>query len=440
MSTSKIANLSPAKVVEKIVTGEIRLDELEDDEVVELRRIVNPYSHGIKLEDPNRKYFAYSHINLREKYIEKFMTTAIIGYLYRCCDEWGVPEGEIVQPADEFDRDQITIDFIKENLVNGKVVLRREDRNSVSGGMEPEELATNKFKRMVIMDFLNDMFKYNPDKHVRSAYKRNKEDKSRLKVKADKPFPAYKKDETAPKEEKALQEYNRIVNRVPPVDLFYNFGRYRDNNYDALRIVTRDLYCDKPDMDHTMIIYDSFNSEEACRDFLRKHEKEMIVGISCVEGNHWTFQTNTMQNRDKYEFAGPTNILKEMLDDAQASQKLGQDMLNKRKEIKKRRNIEECGPDDENFIKQYKKETMKARKKGGIREVSSEVERSMRKIEERMLNKTDQPDPVLDTLIGKDAIEVQTWTKTGNEMNLSSFFTQAEEIDENSCAISSANG
>uniref|UniRef100_A0A6C0BD64 Uncharacterized protein n=1 Tax=viral metagenome TaxID=1070528 RepID=A0A6C0BD64_9ZZZZ len=436
-----MSNLSPQDLIDQVITGNINLDELEPEEIIKMRQMLNPYAKGIKLDNPGEKYYAYSLINLREDYMESFLMTSLIGYLFKRNDEWGVPDGELVEPADDFDSDKITTDFINENLVRGKVVLKREDRDAVSGAAtEIEESATNRFKRMVVREFLIDAFKYNPDRHVRSAYKRNKEDTERLKVNPNKKPPPYVRDSTSdhdatrevpPKtkpEERALQEYNRVVSKVPPVDLFYNFRNYKSHNYEALRIATRDLYCLKPEFDYTLIIYDQFDNSKDCTDFMRKHEKDMVVGMKSILRNSWTFQTDVMKNREAIKYSGATSILQEMLDNAESSQKLAQDMLNKRRDIKKKKNREECGEDDD-IIKKYNKDKQRERKKAGIKEAKSDMERASRKIGEKFISRNDLPNPALDDDENADVIEVPVWNNTGKTLEPSSFYTKSETPD-----------
>ncbi len=186
-------------------------------------------------------------------------------------------DGDYVTPVEELDREEITREFIEENVIDGEVVLKEEVKPSVSGGEGSTQYETtaNKFRRMVIRDFLDDLFTFNPDKHVRSAYSRNPSDPERKKIKPKKGKKTQKTQKTKnlTREEKNLLEYGRVTGKIPPADLFHNFKYYMESNYDALRIATRDLYCEKPDLDFTIKIYDDFRNQDEYNDFVHKYEE-----------------------------------------------------------------------------------------------------------------------------------------------------------------------
>ena len=426
-------------LLQQIISGERDIDDLDEEEVVMMRNKLNPYGQAVALDNNDKKLFAYSLINLKEEYLKKFLTTSLIGFLYKRADEHGVPDGDYVVPVEELDRNEITHDFISENVVDGNVVLKKETPAGVSGGEDftQEESTANKFKRIVIREFLDDMFTFNPDKHVRSAYQRNKHDPERQKVKTSKKKKSekYKKDSKASakltQEERNLLEYGRVTGKIPPVDLFHHFTTYMDVNYDALRIATRNLYCEKPDLDYTLNVYTDLPSMAEYNDFVHKHEDDIPVIIRCCEQNKWTFQANFAENRDRQQFYNKnTRVLQEILDTAEANQRLGKDILNKRIRRKKQQNIDECGPDDDKFIKQYKKEQRKQHRKAGLKE-PSEKERAQQELEDKYLNRYDKPDDMLDEEEYKDAIQIQTWTHDtkGKKLKPSSFFSQSEKVD-----------
>ena len=104
--------ISPVdRLIEDLTSGLRSVEDLDEDEVVEIRQALNPYGTAINLENNTGKYFAYSFINLREEYLKKFLMTSLIGYLFKRCDEWGVPDGDYVVPIEEFNREQITREF-----------------------------------------------------------------------------------------------------------------------------------------------------------------------------------------------------------------------------------------------------------------------------------------------------------------------------------------
>lgn len=448
------------QLLDQIASGERSVDDLSYEELVELRKRSSPFGTAIKMEGDTSKYYAYSVINLREDYIMKLMTTALIGFLYKANDEYGVPEGDYVHPVEEMDREEITRAYIQENLVNGKVKLRPEQKPGVGGGehFTQEETTANKYRRMVVRDFLDSLFKFNPDKHVRSVYQRNKGDPERRKLKTSKKQEAYKKSSvqivststsaTDPSSnaittqkastEDQLLEYDRMTTHMPPQDLYYKFDQYRNNNFDALRLATRDIYPDKPDYEYALIIYNDFPSEEARNDFINKHESDFTVSVrSCVQ-NRWTFQAAFRENMDKVQCGTTsTRILQEIIEAAESNQRLGRDMLQKRMQTKKRENEAENGPADKNFIDNYRKEQKARQKNVGVRDVTPS-ERAQMELERRYYTNNDIPSKDVEETPG--SIEVQVWTHNvkGGKMDVSRILTAAEDVDPETAAMTSA--
>ncbi len=438
---------SPSELVDNlfadILSGTRSVQDLDEDEVTELRTKLNPYGQAIKLENNRGQYFAYSLINLKEEYMKKYITTAIIGFLFRRADEWGVPDGDYITRVEDLDEEEVTRSFIEENVVKGKVVLKKEKTAGVSGGEEfvTEESNQNRFRRMIIHQFLKEQFTFNPDKHVRSAYQRNKDDPERKKIDTKKKHTKpYRKGETVSKSARLEHEYGNMVDHIPSADLFHYLTYYMDSNHDAIRIATRNLYSEKPDLDYTAIIYDSFPTIDEYNKFVHKHESEVTAQVRCCVQNQWTFQTSCTINRERQQMYNRHNrILQDILDTVEANQRLGKDIMHQRIKRKKKQNVEECGPDDEKFLKQYKKEQRNHHKKAGLRE-QTERERQQRDLEEKYINKFDKPSPMLDDEEFMDAIEVQTWTHdTKNKtMRPESFFTKSENIDADKAAIHQA--
>ncbi len=430
------------EIYQSLIDGSRSVLDLSEEEIVGMRNRINPYGQSIDLSSGHSGVYAYSLTNLSEEYYKKYYTTGILGFLYRRVDEYGVPDGDYVTPSEDIDEEEATIAFIEENLVNGKIVLKKEKKAGVSGGEDysPEETSINRFKRMIIYQFLKDTFEFNPDKHVRSAYQRNKDDAERKKIDINKRhLKKYKKGEQVSKSESKRREYNRMIDHVPPADMFHFLTYYMEANHDAIRIATKNLYNEKPDLDYVLKIYDHFPNMDEYNKFVHKHENEVTAQIRCCEQNKWVFQTSTIINRERQQYYNRHNrVLKDILESVEANQRLGRDIMHKRIKRKKDQNIEECGPDDEKFLKEYKKEQKKYHHKAGLRE-QSEVDRQRRDLEDKYMNKYDRPSKLLDDEEFKNAIQVQVWTHdTKNKtMKPDFFFTEAEDIEPEKTAISS---
>lgn len=427
------------ELLKQINDGDRDVDDLEEDDIVEaLNRIT--YGHDIDVGSTN-KCFAFSLLNVREEYQKKFLTTALIGFLYRQSDEYGVPDSDYVKPVSELDKDSIKKQFIKENVINGKVVLKQQKKSGVSGGEDyvHEESVENKYKRIVVREFLDELFTFNPDKHVRSAYSRNPHDPERKKVNPNRKktniYTKYNKpDAKSTPEEIALREYGRVTEKIPPADLFHNLKYYMDSNYDALRIAVRDLYAEKPDIEYTIKVYDDFDSMEQYRDFIHQHEDRVTCEIKCCQQNKWTHVAPFGANRDKLDFYNRnTRVLQELMESNERDQKMGRDLMNKRIRRKKKQNIEECGPDDKKVIADYKREQRAKHKKAGLKNVT-DIDRAQQELEARYTTAMDKNAADIDDY---NAIEVPVWTLEADKKNLrpDSFFSEAEAIDQDRAKI-----
>ena len=178
-------------------------------------------------------------------------------------------------------------------------------------------------------EFLEDMFQYNPDYHVRSAYKPNPNDPERNIIdspaghlaihqlkKADPEFSErmvmYERellikekqknskiteDESVSKPDitknnkkkgkKTLKtsdvstetDNSKLVDAtvrkyctemIPPADIFHRLQYYYDSNYEELKEIMNDLYCDKPELETALNPYAWHNNEDDADEFINK--------------------------------------------------------------------------------------------------------------------------------------------------------------------------
>jgi hypothetical protein len=140
------------------ILNELEIDDLPEERLLELRKQLNPYGRTIEGSD---NYLNFSFTNLTEKYMQRLMMTGMIGFLNQKCDGWRVPLGHRHFPVYDYVKDNTIMDKFYESWnVNDPKIL--------------EEIAFNKKmmeKRIIIKEFLEELFQYNPDVHVRSVYK-----------------------------------------------------------------------------------------------------------------------------------------------------------------------------------------------------------------------------------------------------------------------------
>jgi hypothetical protein len=148
------------------ILNELEIDDLPEERLLELRKQLNPYGRTIEGSD---NYLNFSFINLTEKYMQRLMMTGMIAFLNQKCDAWRVPLGHRQFPV---------YDYVKDNTILDEFYKTwKADDPKISA-----EIAFNKKmmeKRVIVKEFLEELFQYNPDVHVRSVYKPQPKDIAR---------------------------------------------------------------------------------------------------------------------------------------------------------------------------------------------------------------------------------------------------------------------
>jgi hypothetical protein len=250
--------------------------DFSDTQVSRVRKELNPY--GVIIADPESKFThtCLSHTNLREDYLRQLLTTGIISFINRAIDE------EETSPIPEF---------------------------------TPAECASMK-------KFMLKYFKYNPDIHVKSAYKENKADPERHEL---------------TEEEKEL---------VPPEDTFHRMKYYMEVNYEKLRQATCSIYREKPDLELAFQIYGHFEGESEANKFQKKYGDEVLTNIDTIQHGKWVLTGPFKENRDRIDFYNEnTEIIKQILEHKKEEAQLGKELMEDRVTKGKARNIKENGPD-----------------------------------------------------------------------------------------------
>ena len=161
------------KDIESLTKDQIlKADDSDVKELRELlmdaRRKLNPYS--VKVENCDQGSLIFSFINMQRDYTIKLITTSMVGFLRRAANEWLVPPSVPVVDVADYIRDPSLIDPIEP--VDGRK-LPQEDLDAY------ESNKRMMVKRMVIVEFLEYLFGYDPDRHARPGYKPNYKDSER---------------------------------------------------------------------------------------------------------------------------------------------------------------------------------------------------------------------------------------------------------------------
>ena len=360
--------------------NEESIANMSNEEVLELRKKLNPYGRTI---EGSNKILTFSYTDLQFEYTKKLITTTMIGFLNRMCDEWRVPDGIPIIPVYDYVRDPSKLDDFEKTLQNPDIMKKDLELNKL-----------NMNKRVIIKEFLEDIFQYNPDLHVRSAYRPNPADDERNIINTpagqlaihelNKKDPEFRESMLLYEREKLLKEKAResakeqselenseksnndvtlpdklvldvikqVTEMIPPADIFHRFQYYYDSNYEELRAIVGDLYCDKPCFETAINPYAWHDNEEDAEKFITKHRDEVISTIIKAHSGKWNIFSPYKKVRDSVKyFNKKTAVLEEIAKQIESDAKMGSELMRKRIKIKKKKNIEEVGPDDASFVK-----------------------------------------------------------------------------------------
>lgn len=427
------------------------LAKLPEDKILEMRKRLNPYGRTIAGAD---NFLNFSITQITHEYYKKLITTAMIGFLNRMCDEWKVPNGVPVVSVYDYLEDKTKLD-------TPQLVL---DKGNTSLAFDYEFNRLWMGKRMIVKEFLEEMFQFNPDEHVRSAYRPNYKDSSRTpldtmaarlavnhattkdksladdkaayeeakgivtkKVKRvikgrdgkekiiykEVPIENTKPEQPTPTNPNKLNPdkpvdpnfKSNVTNMIPPADMFGRFKTYVAENYEELRDAVLALYCEKPEFELAINPYSWHDSKEKAEAFKKQHADEVITEVFTAESGKWNFFDSFKEQRESVNFYNKnTIILEEMVKQIERDERLGQDLMAKRVEKEKKKNIIESGPDAENFA-QWRKENSDVSKLGA-KHIGDMAD-------------PDMPD---------DSVQVDVWrlAKGGTEITKDKFFSMAE--------------
>jgi hypothetical protein len=198
-----------------------------------------------------------------------------------------------------------------------------------------------------VEQFLDEYLRYNPDNHVRCAYKPNYDDPQRTPLEKT--------------QEKDLQEKNYERTVIPPDDTFFRWKRYTEANYECLRQATDDIYCEKFDLEYAIVPLQEFTGEDKeevmkkFNDFKLKYASEFDSEIFSADFGVWNLLSSWEQNREVRDFyTEKTEIIKRIIDQHKSDERMGISLMKDRAKKKKEENEAKEGPHDP-ALHQYRK-------------------------------------------------------------------------------------
>lgn len=242
------------KIIEDINDNPMLINTFSDDEIIEIHKKLNPYTSTIA-STGDKKYTCLSYTNLREQYLEKLLTTSLVGYLYRMNDEYEIEEEYLNEEINEADFVETTVnpnlqdldlvksktnelffnkkfEFLKNKHTDKTIEITDVDSYTLDEDVEMDimteinrEIREEIYKPLVsvnrqnmsiykekkikeqseqeqkiIKRFLNRYFDYNPDRDIKSSYNKKDAIKDSSRTEINKIYKDFETKETVKKE------------------------------------------------------------------------------------------------------------------------------------------------------------------------------------------------------------------------------------------------
>lgn len=415
MSINEVSGDSMRDMLAKIVSDPSSVDQMEPEEIAKVRKHIDPL--GVIHEPADKKSYAnISIVNFRERYLTKLLMTGLIGYLHRTAQEHrNVPEDELsaeIRAVPVATREAIIKSFLGRNFeFNPELHIRTaHTSNDKDSERKPKaEAVSANAKLAAVGEQVKTKIKSKIDQsysYVRNVvghgYKAITEAAN-----ATRGVLSVLVDDTTPVEDlqgilmKNLSILNALEDDLskiatplsasetvtayvePPADTFHNFRRYFENNFEQLRDVVKHVYDEKPDIEFAVKFYKAFKSAEGARDYRSQHEADFTDDVFTVESGVVTVLGAYKGNTSRVDmYNKQTEIMKQLMQQMESDHKLGKDIMEKQIKTKKKKNIEEAGPDSAD-LRAYSQHVAGASalgaKKGLTREEEAET---VRKIDE----------------------------------------------------------
>lgn len=311
--------------------------------------------------------------------------------------------------------------YVQDTYYKPVVKLNREKRSNYIDALVQNQ---SEEERVVIERFLNSIFKFNPDKHVRQSYSYEPNENK---------YENYKETVLAPISKDIEKDLENIKQHIPSDNVFYNYNQYYEHAYEIMRTATEQIYKLNPLIELAFNIYAQFKTPEECKEFVEKYQHLVKNDITVVQNNSWRLVLNGFaENKKVNEIVDKQNIfLQNMLKQHEKDTKIKEEILNKQVELKKTKNVRRMGK-KENAMKDYEGLDDGYMKRSGATALNMDTENinsEIDDIEEQLVSEYGVP--LDEDGIPEDCIAVEVFHANPgkNTFETSRIFTQAEQLD-----------
>lgn len=311
--------------------------------------------------------------------------------------------------------------FVEETYYKPVVKLNREKRSNYIDSLIQQQ---SDEERLVIERFLNSIFNFNPDKHVRQSYKYEPNENK---------YENYKDNVLTPVTKDIQEDLENIKKHIPSDNVFYNYNQYFEHSYEIMRAATENIYKLSPLIELAFNIYAQFKTPEECKEFVEKYQHLVKNDITIVQNNSWRLVLNGFaENKKVNEIVDKQNIfLQNMLKQHEKDTKIKEEILNKQVEVKKIKNIKRMGKKN-NAMKDYEGLDDGYMRRSGAQSVNvntDNITSEIDEIEEQLISEYGAP--VDEDGIPEDCIAVDVFHSNPNKntFETSRIFSKSEQLD-----------
>lgn len=318
--------------------------------------------------------------------------------------------------------DNLLVKHVKDLHYKPVVKLNREKRSRYIDSLIEKQ---SEEEKKVIERFLDSIFKFNPDKHVRQSYKYEP---------IENKYENYKENVLYKVSDEIKQDLDIIKSHIPSDNVFYNYNQYFEHSYEIMRAATEHIYNLSPLIELAFNIYAQYKTVEECRDFVEKYQHLVKNDITIVQNNSWRLVLNGFaENKKVNEVIDKQNVfLQNMLKQHEKDTKIKQEILDKQVEIKKIKNIKRMGKKNNNSIKDYEGLDEGYLRRSGAQKPELDLENikdEIDELEEQLVSEYGAP--LDEDGIPEDCIAVEVFHSNPNQKTFetSRIFSLSEQLD-----------